>query len=360
MRTSDRRDADVTFGNDQMRIEGVDVDIRSTPKDAQTSSTFDRRVTSSVLIPMVSSSTCRRLMPRPRAARRTFVGATRHPGQNGVEEVLVNDVQPGDSSPAATSRANRCVRCAIPRSPSGPWYTAYMLAMTASSTWAVQMLLVAFSRRMCCSRVCRAKPIGGRTVGVDRDPDEATRQLTFEAGPNRHVAGVRTAEAERDAEPLRGTHDDVGAHLTWWLEDGERQQVGHDDGLCPPLVSCGDQGLGVDDDSAARWVLKDQPGEVPGRQAFGAQVADVDLDPERPGARLQHRDRLREEIGIDHDQRAGRADARIAMVMASAAAVASSSSEAFAVGSPVRSSTIVWKLSSASSRPWLISGWYGV
>ncbi len=47
-------------------------------------------------------------------------------------------------------------------------------------------------------------------------------------------------------------------------------------------------------------------------------------------------------------------------VIASAAAVASSSIEALAMSSPVRSHTIVWKLSSASSRPWLISGWYGV
>jgi hypothetical protein len=49
-----------------------------------------------------------------------------------------------------------------------------------------------------------------------------------------------------------------------------------------------------------------------------------------------------------------------ARCIASAAAVASSRSEAFAIGRPVRSSTIVWKFSSASSRPWLISGWYGV
>ena len=47
-------------------------------------------------------------------------------------------------------------------------------------------------------------------------------------------------------------------------------------------------------------------------------------------------------------------------VMASAAAVASSSSEALATGRPVRSSTTVWKFSSASSRPCEISGWYGV
>jgi hypothetical protein len=31
-----------------------------------------------------------------------------------------------------------------------------MLAITASSTCAVQMFDVAFSRRMCCSRVCSA------------------------------------------------------------------------------------------------------------------------------------------------------------------------------------------------------------
>ena len=46
--------------------------------------------------------------------------------------------------------------------------------------------------------------------------------------------------------------------------------------------------------------------------------------------------------------------------IASAAAVASSSREALAIGRAVRSATIVWKLSSASSRPCAISGWYGV
>ena len=48
--------------------------------------------------------------------------------------------------------------------------------------------------------------------------------------------------------------------------------------------------------------------------------------------------------------------ARRASVMASAAAVASSSSDAPATGSAVRSEIIVWKFSSASSRPWEISG----
>ena len=47
-------------------------------------------------------------------------------------------------------------------------------------------------------------------------------------------------------------------------------------------------------------------------------------------------------------------------VTASATAVLSSSREALAVSSPVRSVTIVWKFRRASNRPWLISGWYGV
>jgi hypothetical protein len=52
--------------------------------------------------------------------------------------------------------------------------------------------------------------------------------------------------------------------------------------------------------------------------------------------------------------------ARRARVIASAAAVGSSSRLAPATGRAVRSETTVWNASSASSRPWLISGWYGV
>ena len=43
--------------------------------------------------------------------------------------------------------------------------------------------------------------------------------------------------------------------------------------------------------------------------------------------------------------------------MASAAAVASSRSEALAKGKPVRSVTTVWKFTRASKRPWAISAW---
>ncbi len=48
---------------------------------------------------------------------------------------------------------------------------------------------------------------------------------------------------------------------------------------------------------------------------------------------------------------------RLASVIASAAAVASSSIDALAIGIPVRSQTMVWKLISASRRPCEISAW---
>ena len=48
---------------------------------------------------------------------------------------------------------------------------------------------------------------------------------------------------------------------------------------------------------------------------------------------------------------------RWASVIASAAAVASSSIEALAMAMPVRSVTMVWKFSRASMRPCEISAW---
>ena len=53
--------------------------------------------------------------------------------------------------------------------------------------------------------------------------------------------------------------------------------------------------------------------------------------------------------------RACRACTRCSSVIASAAAVASSSSDAVAISIAVKSRTIVWKLSSDSRRPWAIS-----
>ncbi len=52
--------------------------------------------------------------------------------------------------------AEECTLSAMYLSPSLPWYTAYIPAITANKTCAVHMLDVAFSRLICCSRVCKA------------------------------------------------------------------------------------------------------------------------------------------------------------------------------------------------------------
>ena len=53
--------------------------------------------------------------------------------------------------------------------------------------------------------------VGGVTGGILRHADQATGQLTFQARPHGHVARVRAAEPERNAEALRRADRDVGA-----------------------------------------------------------------------------------------------------------------------------------------------------
>ncbi len=72
--------------------------------------------------------------------------------KNALGETLA----PAAFSARASRLVRKCTRWAIACSPSGPWNTAYIEAMTARSAWAVQTFEVAFSRRICCSRVCSA------------------------------------------------------------------------------------------------------------------------------------------------------------------------------------------------------------
>ena len=118
--------------------------------------TSSRRVVSSSDRPMWSPSTRRTLNP---ASRARSASASASPGTRIVmvsKYERVTTSRPTASSPAASAFVSRCTRSAIVRNRSGPWYTAYIAAITASSTWAVQMFEVAFSRRICCSRVCNA------------------------------------------------------------------------------------------------------------------------------------------------------------------------------------------------------------
>ena len=52
-----------------------------------------------------------------------------------------------------------------------------MAAASAFSAWLVQMLQVAFSRRMCCSRVAQGQHVAALAVDVHRLADDAAGRL---------------------------------------------------------------------------------------------------------------------------------------------------------------------------------------
>ena len=93
----------------------------------------------------------------------------------------------------------------------------------------VQMLLVAFSRRMCCSRVesVSTKPRlpSASTVSPQRRPGIWRMNSLL----RRHQADIGAAEVERVADRLALADDDVGAERAGRLEEAERDDLGDDD-----------------------------------------------------------------------------------------------------------------------------------
>ena len=167
------------------------------------------------------------------------------------------------------------------------------------------MLDVALSRRMCCSRVCRASRYAGRPSASTETPTRRPGQVPLEAGGHGHVAGVRAAVEERDAEALGRADHDVGAELAGRLEQGQGEQVGGDDGEGVALVGRRDDRARVEDLPGGAGVLDEDPAQLTVRQAVG-EVGDDDLDAHRLGAGAHHVDGLRQRVGVD-DERAGRA-----------------------------------------------------
>jgi hypothetical protein len=172
------------------------------------------------------------------------------------------------------------------------------------------------------------------------------------------------AEAHRHAEALARADGDVGAQLARRGEQGERQQVGRRDHETPAAWAAAMSARSVVDRAVGGRVLHEHaedrgppaapPGEVGSARR---EIGDDDLQPSGSGPgrttarvcgwvawrRPEHGVRLRPSSASTH------------MSIASAAAVPSSSSDALAIGRPVRSAIIVWKLSSASRRPCEIS-----
>ncbi len=199
------------------------------------------------------------------------------------------------------------------------------------------------------------------TLRVDRHADQAAGQVALVLLAGGEERGVRSAVGHRHAEALRRADDDVGAPLPRRGEEHQREQVGGDRdqravrvqvrrrarGRRGPRRWC--PGTGAARRTRPRWACRRRRAPRPPRRCRAARRGSARRRWSAGGTPASTK-KVSPPLALT----------RRSMVIASAAAVASSSSDALARSMAVRSLTMVWKLRSASSRPWEISGWYGV
>ena len=195
-------------------------------------------------------------------------------------------------------------------------------------------------------------------VAILRHADDAAGENALVRVTGGEEGGVGSAVPHRHAEALAVADRDIGAPFARRGQEGQAEQVGGGSnqrarGMGPLAQRAKVADLAVGggvlhqraDDARARTRSRPGrhdyldspclgPGAAPPRSSAGGSAR----PPGRP------------------DRSFTALTARLRFI-ASAAAVASSSSEALATSRPVRSDTIVWKLSSASSRPCAISAW---
>ena len=215
------------------------------------------------------------------------------------------------------------------------------------------------ARRLLAADVLLARlerhPQRGVAVGVDGDADDAAGDLPLEVVGGGEERGVGAAVAERHAEALRVADGHVRAELA-----GRRRAASARGGRWRRRRTRRRR--------ARRRRRRRSP--RPRRPSSGTARAPRTRRRRtrtRPGRRRRPRPRsARRGLRRRRSSAGGSVSATKNcvffpracpknMLIASAAAVPSSRSEAFAIGSPVRSATTVWKLSSASSRPCAIS-----
>ena len=233
--------------------------------------------------------------------------------------------------------------------------------MLASSTCAVQMFDVAFSRRMCCSRVCRASRSAGRPAvsvltptmrpGIARAADSRAVRKAACGPPNPIGTPKRCAEPIAMSAPsspggVARTHANGSVATTASPPTSWTRAIASVQSMTAP-VDVGNENSAPNNPAPTR---SSNCAASPTTRSIPIGSAHV-----RNTARVWGCTSACTKNDGD-----ALFDSRRAIVIASAAAVPSSSSDALATSSPVSSVTTVWKLRIASRRPWLISGWYGV
>ena len=129
-----------------------------------------------------------------------------------------------------------------------------------------------------------SQSVGAVAVGVLRDTDEPAGHDPLERICAGEEGGVRPAEAHRDAEALRRTDRDVGAHGGGLLQQTQGQQIRRHDRQCPcrmqrvalsGVIAQVAVGAGVGEDGAEQVVAHFEGGRV--------ALNDLDADGAGPG-----------------------------------------------------------------------------
>ena len=93
----------------------------------------------------------------------------------------------------------------------------------------VQILLVAFSRRMMLLAGRQREHEAAIAVGIDGFTAEPSRHLADEFLAGGHQADIGAAEIEAVADRLALADDDIGAERAGRLDQAERHHLGHHD-----------------------------------------------------------------------------------------------------------------------------------
>ena len=324
------------------------------PNNASTRFTNTMVVLSSKLKATWPSSTRRKSSPALRAA--PITASASQATHNVSNQVSCANESPAARNATAVTLVRRWMRSAMRRRPAGPCQHAYMLAMLASSTCAVQMFEVAFSRRMCCSRVCKANRIAGR-------PAVSVLTPTSRPGSERAIASLVAMNAacgppnpigtpKRCADPIATSAPSSPGGVIATHASKSVATTTTAPAECARSISARQSGTAPVDVGKLNSSPKPAGNEPATASSFTTSIA-IPIG----SARVRRTAIVCGCVSAcTKNTSLAFFDTRRAIVIASAAAVASSSSDALASSKPVRSATIVWKFSKASRRPWLISG----
>lgn len=145
---------------------------------------------------------------------------------------------------------------------------------------------------------CHAQ--GLASFGVDRHADDAAGGAALIRLAGGEEGSMRPAIAHRHAETLCGTDDDIRAVFARRLQHDQGHQVAGDDGKAAFLLDRADRFRNVADTAGRAGVLQ-QSAENVGPFQVGVRIAFDNVEAQRPGARLNDRQRLRMYVMIDEE-----------------------------------------------------------